>query len=266
MTNAAVGAELTFFSPDGGTLELKGRASITAIERTAELGHLTAAGQAVAKANKVAQPQLYPVDTNYTTADGKMHSRVWLVTVDRSPPRGVTYGGMLLNLVDWDGSGARLINNYFHGGVDGVRWKSSNGVISGNRWEKVLANSQTGLEVTPLQAFYEGPFTITNVSITGNTFTGVAPDNADALITVCKGFGHKYNFTGCKGAVHISGNKFVPSLKSDDAPYVDVFGGPGEVCSGAQIVRTATSLQKTRVLNARGSRMFSTRHVVFFNF
>jgi hypothetical protein len=51
------------------------------------------------------------------------------------------------------------------------------GVIENNRWENPLTplSGRTGLEVTPISSYYEGPFVISNVSIRGNIFTGLAP-------------------------------------------------------------------------------------------
>ena len=88
---------------------------------------------------------------------------------------------------------ARLTNPkvlpFLQGVEDGIRWKSSHGLIENLRWDRPLTalSGKTGLEITPISSFYEGPFEISNVTIRGNTFTGLQPSQASELITVCKG-------------------------------------------------------------------------------
>jgi hypothetical protein len=49
-----------------------------------------------------------------------------------------------------------------------VRWKSSHGKFIGNTWSP--CTSFTGLEVTPLESYFEGPLAITDVLIADNVF------------------------------------------------------------------------------------------------
>ena len=214
MPNAAVSDVLSFFSPAEGTLKKLGTAQITGLERTADQGLIALAKTAVAKANAGpnstrAFPALMPVDV--TTGAGGL-SRVWVVTVEGPLPTTFTPGS-LINLDDWDASGAVLCDSWFHGVEDGIRWKSSGGIIENNLWEKPLSalSGATGLEVTPISSFYEGPFEISNVTIRGNTFTGLNALQASELISICKGFPHKYNYSGCSNITQ-TGNKYPPSL------------------------------------------------------
>ena len=82
-------------------------------------------------------------------------------------------------------------------------------MIENNLWEHPLSatSGPTGLEVTPISSFYEGPFEITNVTIRGNTFTGLSATQVGDLITVCKGFPHNYNYSGCSDITQV-GNKY----------------------------------------------------------
>eukprot|EP01045_Picozoa_sp_COSAG04_P004728 COSAG04_NODE_210_length_20169_cov_47.363496_5_plen_88_part_00 len=85
-------------------------------------------------------------------------------------------------------------------------------MIENLRWDRPLTalSGKTGLEITPISSFYEGPFEISNVTIRGNTFTGLQPSQASVLITTCKGFPHNYNYTGCSD-IKQTGNKYLPS-------------------------------------------------------
>lgn len=141
-------------------------------------------------------------------------SRVWVVTVVQSLQASITPGSMI-NLDGWDARGAILRDSWFHGVEDGIRWKSSNSIIENLRWDNPLTalSGKTGLEITPISSFYEGPFEIKNVTIRENIFTGLRPSQASDLITYCKGFPHKYNYTGCSDIVQMD-NKYVPELNS----------------------------------------------------
>ena len=240
MPNAAVGDELSFFSPAQGTLKKLGTAKITAVRRTADAGQITQAKAAVAKANAgpnstKAYPALMAVDV---TAGKGGPSRVWVATVEGLLPPSIVPGSMI-NLDGWDARGAILRDSWFHvrspgsdilsirraarltdpkvlllflqGVEDGIRWKSSHGLIENLRWDRPLTalSGKTGLEITPISSFYEGPFEISNVTIRGNTFTGLQPSQASELITVCKGFPHDYNYTGCSD-IRQTGNKYRP--------------------------------------------------------
>ena len=121
------------------------------MERTADEGLIAQAKAAVAKANAGpnatrAYPALMPVDV--TTGEGGP-SRVWLVTVEGPLPASIVPGSMI-NLDGWDASGAVLRDSWLHGVEDGIRWKSSHGVIENNLWERPLTalSGRTGLEVT----------------------------------------------------------------------------------------------------------------------
>ena len=86
----------------------------------------------------------------------------------------------------------------------------TNGRITNNRWAP--ATSNTGLEVTPLRSFYEGPFAIDNVTIAGNVFEGGSAD----LITNCTGLAHGTPpgvWTTCTD-IHAVNNSFPPLARS----------------------------------------------------
>ena len=119
--------------------------------------------------------------------------------------------GSLINLDGWDARGAILRNSWFHGVEDGIRWKSSDGIIENLLWDNPLTplSGKTGLEITPISSFFEGPFEIKNVTVRDNVFTGLHPSQAGDLITYCKGFPHNYNYSGCSDITQI-GNKFIP--------------------------------------------------------
>ena len=78
----------------------------------------------------------------------------------------------LCEIQEWNNSNAVVTGNIFHSSIDGVRWKSSNGQFVNNTWWNPLSNSKTGLEITPLRSFMEGPFRITNVTVRSNVFIG----------------------------------------------------------------------------------------------
>lgn len=219
MPNAAVGDVLSFFSPAQGTLKKLGTAKITAVERVSDVWLIAQAKAAVGKANAgpsatKADPALMPVDVDTRN----VVSRVWVVTVEQPLPPSIVPGSMI-NLDGWDASGAVLRDSWFHGVEDGIRWKSSNGLIENLRWDNPLTalSGKTGLEITPISSFYEGPFEIKNVTIRGNTFTGLRPSQAGDLITYCKGFPHEYNYTGCSGIAQI-GNRYVPGPPQRGGP------------------------------------------------
>ena len=117
-----------------------------------------------------------------------------------------------MNVDTWPNSGAVLDGNYFHSSIDGIRWKSSNGRITNNRWEPAV--SLTGLEVTPLRSYYEGPFGISNVTISGNVFVGGSPK----LITECTGMSHHTKpgvWVSCTD-IKITNNSFPPLRGVED--------------------------------------------------
>ena len=98
---------------------------------------------------------------------------------------------LLVDVVEWNNSGAVFARNWLHDSIDGLRWKSSGGKVVNNTWENALANSATGLEVTPLRSFLEGPLLIEDVRITGNRFAGVKRTQSAELITFCTGMSHR---------------------------------------------------------------------------
>ena len=132
---------------------------------------------------------------------------------------------LLVDVVEWNNSGAVFARNWLHDSIDGLRWKSSGGKVVNNTWENALANSATGLEVTPLRSFLEGPLLIEGVRVTGNRFAGVKRAQSAELITFCTGMAHRksppWKDVCVNATVH--GNVY-----DDDDDDDDVGGGYGD--------------------------------------
>ena len=108
--------------------------------------------------------------------------RVWHVSFDTDLP---TWGaaesarGVVATLDRWDASDAVVKDSHLHHGRFGIRWKSSDGVISGNRI------SARYLELSPVEFYMEGPFRLANVSVTENVFSACAAPVAAFGTTQC---------------------------------------------------------------------------------
>ena len=67
-----------------------------------------------------------------------------------------------------------------------------------------LSNTKTGLEITPLRSYLEGPFRIVNVSVKQNVFVGMKKEEEKELVTVCEGMSHqraKDPWSGCQDVI-----------------------------------------------------------------
>ena len=74
----------------------------------------------------------------------------------------------------------RCTRNRYYDGFDGIRWKSSNSVISDNDFQAVRY-----IEITPLQHYLEGTLAISNVSLTNNNID-------DKIVAICMGTNQKH--------------------------------------------------------------------------
>ena len=102
------------------------------------------------------------------------------VTGTAQPPIPICHGcepAVICDVDRYGGRGAVLRNNYFHdlGTNGGIRWKSSGSTIernmivrAGNASSTVLNHPNSGVEVSALQDWMEGPAVIANVLIEGN--------------------------------------------------------------------------------------------------
>jgi hypothetical protein len=94
--------------------------------------------------------------------------RVWHVAFNSDIPAwspAESARGIVATLDSWRASGAVVKDSYLHHGRYGVRWKSSDATITGNRI------SARYMEISPLEYYMEGPFRLTNITVTNNTFS-----------------------------------------------------------------------------------------------
>ena len=93
--------------------------------------------------------------------------RVWRVTFDSDTPswgKGESARGVVATLDSWGASRGVIRDSHLHHGRFGVRWKSSDGLMSGNRV------SARYIEISPLEYYMEGPFSLSNITVTMNSF------------------------------------------------------------------------------------------------
>ena len=146
-------------------------------------------------ANAMYVPKFNAADATYHTTDGTVHSRVWKIRVEaKNSAIQLLNQTLIVNLLEWNNSNAVVRNNSFHSSIDGVRWKSSNGVFAENTWTNPLSNAATGLEVTPLRGYLEGPMEISNVTIVANHFVNCSSISScrTNLVSICTGMAHKH--------------------------------------------------------------------------
>ena len=145
---------------------------------------LRSAPEAVRDAASLAEAALVRQRTNNASANPPLMAwktlRLWSVdlrTASGAPPPPLPASGSVICDVDrFGGRGATLTNNSFHdlGTNGGIRWKSSNSAIIGNRithagnGSHAVGTAHTGVEVSALQDWMEGPATIENVLIAHN--------------------------------------------------------------------------------------------------
>eukprot|EP01051_Picozoa_sp_SAG22_P014460 SAG22_NODE_1758_length_3640_cov_1.779723_2_plen_220_part_00 len=104
-----------------------------------------------------------------------------------APLPSLPAGGAVLCGVDrFGGRGAVLRRNYFHdlGTNGGLRWKSSGSTIennlisrAGNASSTWTGKASTGVEVSALQDWMEGPMAIDDVRVVGNRWEGCGLKN-----------------------------------------------------------------------------------------
>jgi hypothetical protein len=203
----AAGARLSFHAVS--TLTKVAGATVAALARTADPAHVATARGARDLINGPqcgASPPLNPISFE---PSARSPNRLWVVNFTSPLPAAVG-PCTLIDADGWSNAGARVEGSHFFGGIDGLRWKSSGGAIVDTLWEHAV--SSTGLEVTPLQSFLEGPLAISDVLIARNTFTDVPPSQASQLITACEGMSHKRHtqpFASCSNITQRD-NTFVP--------------------------------------------------------
>ena len=105
------------------------------------------------------------------------------------PPEVARYS--LVHIVGWDARGAELTHNRYFDGFNGIRWKSSYGVIKGCDLRDIKY-----LEVTPLQHYLEGTLQIQNVSVVDNVLE-------ESKVSFCRGTNGRGEFWNgtCSGMV-----------------------------------------------------------------
>ena len=155
----------------GASLRLKGKPE--EVHDSAALKRAVAVHDALNAAGS-ANPKLY----------GWKSLKLWRVALDRAvagaPLPALPAGGAVLCGVDrFGGRGAVLRRNYFHdlGTNGGLRWKSSGSTIennlisrAGNASSTWKGRASTGVEVSALQDWMEGPMEIDSVRVVGNSW------------------------------------------------------------------------------------------------
>ena len=167
MTNARPGDEVSFYL--SGNLSRLGSARVLSTRRTSwDADDMPAIEQA---------QQLLDKQFNRTCGlDAGLHCkeygtclpRVWHVAFASDIPEwGATNGarGIVATLNSWTASGAVVKDSHLHHGRFGIRWKSSNATITGNRI------SARYVEISPLEYYMEGPFRLGNIVVANNTFS-----------------------------------------------------------------------------------------------
>lgn len=212
LTNVRPGMTLSFRDP--ATLELLHRGTVAALRRVSPGDPLATHAQAVLDALPGTAGVVPAFHATSVTGAGVSEPRVWRLQLRQSfSPRGP----VLLEADQWANNGAVFRDNHLHHAIDGVRWKSSGGSIVNNTWQMAPPVALTGLEVTPLRSFFEGPLTIADVVVAGNDFAGVPGSAQAGFITQCQGMSHaaRPRFTTCTN-ITVTGNRFtsLPTLLS----------------------------------------------------
>jgi len=187
MANLRAGDTISCFYPNTKPRYARGKAgwrrwgaSLRLKEKPEEVHDSAALKRAVAvhdalNAAGSANPKLY----------GWKSLKLWRVALDRAvagapplPEPALPAGGAVLCGVDrFGGRGAVLRRNYFHdlGTNGGLRWKSSGSTIennlisrAGNMSSTWKGKASTGVEVSALQDWMEGPMEIDGVRVVGN--------------------------------------------------------------------------------------------------
>ena len=179
LTNARPRDEISFFA--SGNLTLLGSATVLSTRRATwdhDAGIITRAQQLLD--NKFSKT--CGLDAGPHCQPFGCEPRVWHVAFDSDIPEwdeAAETGGVVAALESWSASGAVVKDSFLHHGRFGVRWKSSNAIISGNRI------SARYMEISPLEYYMEGPFRLSNISVTNNTFASCAAPAALFAGTVC---------------------------------------------------------------------------------
>ncbi len=165
MTNAKYNDQMSFYI--SGNLSLIGKYTIASIRRASWSDDL-----------KMLQRAQNLLDTCYNKTAGLdvgmfcrsfgCKPRAWYVTFHETDSTFVTThknAGIVASLDSWRASGGEVRNSKLHHGRFGIRWKSSNGVIDNNNI------SARYVEISPLEYYMEGPFTLKNISVVKNRFS-----------------------------------------------------------------------------------------------
>ena len=210
LTNAQVGDPVSFFV--SGNLTSRGGAKVRSTER-ATWEH---------DAALIHQAQ-HLLDTRFNATcglDAGPHCRafgclprVWRVRFDSDVPawsEAAGARGVVASLDSWAASGAVVQDSHLHHGRYGVRWKSSDGSITGNRI------SARYMEISPLEYYMEGPFRLSNVTVANNAFAAcAAPVDGSIAGTVCA------------NGTHLPLGYW--------SPWVQYGGGTGGICAAAAV-------------------------------
>jgi len=208
LTNARPGDQMSFFT--SGNLSNLGSARISSIHRTTWSHDTPTIEQA---------QQLLDSKYNRTIGlDAGMHCRrfgcsprVWRVAFESDIPwrEGESTGGVVASLDSWGASGAVVKDSHLHHGRYGIRWKSSDATITGNRI------SARYVEISPLEYYMEGPFELSNITVINNSFSECAAPAAS------------FPGTACDPATHLPLGFW--------RPWVSWGGGCGGVCKAAAV-------------------------------
>ena len=191
------------------------------------ISNVTSAAAMAAKMNKdmtrLSNPLVLPIDVCGTEGEQPCLPRAWGVVLGGEPLPASVQQYSLVHLVGWDASGSVVEGNYYHGGFDGIRWKSNNAVIRNNRWAVQY------LEVTPLQHYLEGPLALSNVTIENNVFLCGDGYTTDACMS--GGFTPKVSNGGfCRG--NDGDAKFYEGACTNMTLFRNTYAQPPHLLSG----------------------------------
>jgi hypothetical protein len=179
LTNARPGDAISFYI--SGNLTRLGRAKVLSTRRATWADD----ADTVAHAQSYLDDRFartYGLDAGMNCRTFGCAPRVWYVGFEADlPPWGAAEDalGIVADLESWSASGAVVQDSHLHHGRYGVRWKSSDARITGNRL------SARYMEISPLEYYLEGPFRLANIDITNNTFSECAAPAAAFPATEC---------------------------------------------------------------------------------
>jgi hypothetical protein len=215
-TNARAGDEINFFI--SGNLSSLGSARVLSTRRATWKHDTPTVEQAQQlldteyQAGASAKYRTCGLDSGLQCRSFGCEPRVWHVAFDSDIPEWgetVSARGVVASLDSWKASGAIIKDSHLHHGRFGIRWKSSDAIMIGNRI------SARYIEISPLEYYMEGPFRLSNITVANNTFVE------------CTAPAASFAPTACDPATHLPLGYW--------RQWVDWGGGCGGVCAAAAV-------------------------------